>query len=455
MTAGGIASREWCDAATNADGDADLAARIWRLGPEGEAPPRGWRHALGPGAAFAPGAGALIESAPAAADAVIADDLIRREGGACLRLKPAYDPLLLRNVNYAGRTIFFRESALSAEERAALDGGAAPAALIGPSRRVAHLPYPAAILPDAEDAPISAPPPRPAPGPIAAIVPNRNSPHLIRLALDAILAEDGAPPPVVTIVDNGSDNAETLALYESLKGHPRVFVSIRPEPFNFASMVNRGAALARERFGDIGAFLLLNNDIESPAPGWLAPMAETLGATGLGAEVGVVGAKLLFPDRTIQHAGVVVGHGGVAGHELKGAPEDAPGLLGRMAAPHLREAVTAAAMLIRAELWDSLGGFDERAFPIAFNDVDFCLRAGAEGWLVALDPRAVLIHHEGVSRRRPFSLRRFLAHQRERTVLRLRHRTIGRVDRFESPWRDPENLMPTFRMLGKLPPIRF
>lgn len=455
MTRAGIPIREWCDAATNAGEDAGLAARIWSLGPQGEAPPRGWRHALGAGAAFAPGAGALIESAPETADVLIADDLIRHGDRAFLRLKPAYEPLLLQSINYAGKSIFFRDSALGPEDRARLEGGAPPVTLIRPGHRVAHLPYPAAILREAAGEPAPAPAPGTPPGPIAAVVPNRNSPRLIRLALDAILGETGAPPPVVVIVDNGSDDAETLAFYEKLKGNPRVFVNIRPEPFNFSSMVNRGAALARDRFGEIGAFLLLNNDIESPATGWLARMAETLGAGGLGAEVGIVGAKLLFPDRTIQHAGVIVGHGGVAGHELKGAPEDAPGLLGRMRAPHLREAVTAAAMLIRAETWDALGGFDERAFPIAFNDVDFCLRAGAAGWRVALDPRAVLIHHEGVSRRRPFSLRPFLAHQRERAMLRLRHRTIGRVDRFESPWRDPKNLTPTFRMLKAIPPIRF
>lgn len=440
----------WCDAAPDGAG-APAAAAIWRLGPRRTAPPAGWVFALGPDGALAPGAGALIEAAPEAAEVLISDDVTQMDGCGALGLKSAFDPLLLERMDYAGRAVFFRAGVLGSAALAALEAGAPPATLIEPGRRVAHLPYPAAIF----AAPAAAPPARPASraplGPVAAIIPNRNSPRLIRAALTAILAEDGAPAPVAVVIDNGSDDPETLAFYEELRREPRVRVERRPAPFNFAAMVNRGAALAEAEFGEIAAFLLLNNDIEAPKRGWLRPMEETLAAP----KVGVVGAKLLFPDRTIQHAGVIVGHGGVAGHDLKGAPESAPGLAGRMAAPHLREAVTAAAMLVRADLWRALGGFDARAFPVAFNDVDFCLRAGAAGWRVALDPRAVLLHHEGVSRRRPLSLSRFLAHRKERAALRSRHMTVGRIDRFESPWRDPENLTPTFRMLKTLPPIRF
>ncbi|WP_246209845.1 glycosyltransferase family 2 protein [Pikeienuella piscinae] len=438
-----------CGAAPVCGAGLPEAERIWRLGPGGSAAPAGWSFALGPDDALAPGAGPLIEGAPDDVDVVIADDLTRGRADA-LRLKPCHDPLLLERIDYAGRAVFFRASALGAEARSALEGGAAPSGLIRPDHRVAHLPYPAAILAPTDAAP--APPPlRSALGPVAAIIPNRDSPRLIRAALQAVLDETEEPAPVAVVIDNGSTDPETLTLYESIRANPRIRIEMNPAPFNFAAMVNRGAALARAEFSEVAAFLLLNNDIEAPAPDWLRPMAETLAAPG----VGVVGAKLLFADRTIQHAGVIVGHGGVAGHDLKSAPEDAPGLCGRMAAPHLREAVTAAAMLIRTEVWDTLGGFDASAFPVAFNDVDFCLRAGAAGWRVALEPRAALIHHEGVSRRRPFSLTRFVKHQRERTMLRFRHHTIGRIDRFESPWRDPERLTPVFRMLKNLPPMRF
>ncbi len=394
---------------------------------------------------MAKGAAARIAAAPARAAAVIADDV--SEGA--LRLKPCFDPLLLEGLDYAGRAVFFREAALGAKARAAFEAGDIRAALLAlPPERVAHLPFPAAFL-----GPQGAAPPPGAPraplGRIAAVIPNRERPELLRAAVAALRGEPERP--AIVIVDNGSEGAETRALYDALATEPDVAVERRPAPFNFAAMVNRGVEIARARF-DPAAFLLLNNDISAPALGWLAPMAETLAAP----KVGVVGAKLLFPDGTIQHAGVIVGHGGVAGHEGKGAAADWPGLCGRMAAPHLREAVTAAAMLVRVEAWEALDGFDARAFPVAFNDVDFCMRAGAAGWRVALDPRAVLTHHEGVSRKGPFRLGRFLAHQAERTALRLRHRTIGRADRFESPWRDLETLGEiVLRTPRREPQIRF
>ncbi|MEO0362744.1 MAG: glycosyltransferase family 2 protein, partial [Pseudomonadota bacterium] len=247
--------------------------------------------------------------------------------------------------------------------------------------------------------------------------------------------ETAPGPAELIVIDNGSTDAETLAFYEALAGDERVRIDMRPAPFNFSAMVNRGAAMAKGE-----AILLLNNDVEAIEPKWLALMAETLARP----RVGIVGAKLLFPDRTIQHAGVIVGHGGVAGHDMKGMAEDAEDPLGRMAVPHQRSAVTAACMLVRREVWEALGGFDEATFPVAFNDVDFCLRARAAGWRVALDPRAVLIHHEGKSRR-GFSLSGFLRHRRERGALRLRHGTVGMVDPFENPWRDHDDLKPNVR----------
>lgn len=425
------------------------AAAIWRAGPGGDGPaPPGWAHGLLPGDRLAPGAARLLASAPPGADAVIVDDAGGEDGAP--RFRPCFDPLLLERIDYVGRAVFFRERALGPEGAVALAAGARPASLLRRGMRVAHLPYPAVILGPGEERPLPPPPARAPLGPVAAIIPNRNSPALLRAALAAL---DGEPePPALVIVDNGSDDAETLALYAALSGRRRTIVERRPAPFNFAAMVNRGVALALAAWPEIAALLLLNNDISAPEPGWLRPMEETLAAPG----IGIVGAKLLFPDRTIQHAGVIIGHGGVAGHELKGAAEDALGLCGRMAAPHLREAATAAAMLVRREAWEAADGFDARAFPVAFNDVDFCLRAGAAGWETALDPRAVLIHHEGASRRRAFSLPYFLARQRERARLRLRHGTLWRRDRFESPWRDLSRLDEfVLRERRSLPPIRF
>ncbi len=385
------------------------------------------------------------------ADVIYGDDLTLAEGdgtgAAVLRLKPCFDPILLRKLDYMGRAVLFRRAALSAEALAALESGIAPSEIIlaHPGLRVGHLPFP--VMKTAPAAPntigdateIAAAPK------ISIVIPNRDSPHLLRTVLDGVLTKTAAGDIELIIVDNGSTDQDTLAQYEALRGDPRVRIDMRAERFNFARMVNRGAARAT---GDV--IVLLNNDIEIIHPDWLQRMLRVLAQE----QVGIVGAKLLFPDRTIQHGGVIVGHGGVAGHDFKSAPEDADDDLHRLSLPHCREAVTAAAMMIRRQVWNAVGGFDERAFPVAFNDVDFCLRAGEAGWRVALAPDAVLVHHESVSRR-GFSIRKFLAHQRERTMLRLRHHTIGRIDRFQNPWRDPDALQPQFRMLKTLPGPRF
>ena len=281
---------------------------------------------------------------------------------------------------------------------------------------------------------------------IDVVIPNRDSPGLIQRALRGLLDETDYPNLTVTVVDNGSEDPRTLSEYAQRESDPRFRADIRAEPFNFAKMVNRGAAA-----GNAPLILLLNNDVEMPSSDWLRRMAAAMADPG----IGVVGAKLLFPDLTIQHAGVIVGHGGVAGHDLKAAPRDFDDALGRMSARHCRSAVTAAAMLIRRDLWRDLGGFDGDAFPVAFNDVDFCLRAWAAGARVAMAPDAELIHHEGKSRKKGWSLSRYLRHRRERANLRARHGTLGMVDRFENPWRDHDALIPVYRRPAGEPRLRY
>ena len=415
-------------------------------------PATDWLGALGPDDLVAPGGAEALRAAAARgeADAIFFDDVVMGGAGsgpgARLRAKPSFDPLLLASLDYIGRAAIFRREALGAEDAAALAAGAPPAAILRrrPDLRVRHLAYPAALLAGADEGGAGATPARPATEPVGIVIPNRDSPALIARVLDGVLNHTSGDLSVV-VVDNGSTSAETLALYESLRGDPRVRVAIEPAPFNFSVMVNRGVALTeRERV------LLLNNDVEVIAPGWLDEMAAVLAAPG----VGVVGAKLLFPDRTVQHAGVIVGHGGVAGHDLKGAAEGEGGLLGRMRFPHMRSAVTAAAMLTTRSLWDRLGGFDERAFAVAFNDVDFCLRARAAGAGVAMAPAATLIHHEGRSRRGGVSASRARRQWRERAALRRRHGTVGMVDPFESPWRDHDDLSPNLRRRAPVPGLR-
>jgi len=159
-------------------------------------------------------------------------------------------------------------------------------------------------------------------------------------------------------------------------------------PFNFSAINNAGV---REARGQVVA--LLNNDLEAIEPGWLGEMVSH----ALRPEIGAVGARLLYPDRTVQHGGILLGIGGIAGHAHKLSPEHDPGYLLRAQIAQDMSAVTAACLAIRRETYLAVGGFDE-TLAVAFNDVDFCLRVGETGRRNLWTPFATLIHHESRTR---------------------------------------------------------
>jgi GT2 family glycosyltransferase len=138
----------------------------------------------------------------------------------------------------------------------------------------------------------------------------------------------------------------------------------------------------------------MNNDIEVLAPDWLTVMATQ----ALRPEVGAVGAQLLYPDGRIQHAGVVIGVGNAAGHAHRFLQPEAEGYFRRHALPQFVSAVTGACLVVHREKFLAVGGLDEANFAVAFNDVDLCLKLNARGWQSFYEPRAVLVHHESVSR---------------------------------------------------------
>ena len=232
--------------------------------------------------------------------------------------------------------------------------------------------------------------PLPEPAPLASIViPSRERLDLIERVCRGVLSETAYPHIELVIVDNGSTEPAVLAHYAALARDPRVRIVPYPAPFNFSAMVNAGVAASTGR-----VVVLLNNDVAVLSPGWLEEMVRQ----AVRPEVGPVGAKLLYGNGTLQHAGVVVGLGGRAGHILRRRPADTPGRLGRLRVAHEVSAVTAACLAVRREVYDAVGGFDAEAFPVDFNDVDFCLRVGAAGWKSVWTPRAVLAHLESVSR---------------------------------------------------------
>lgn len=223
---------------------------------------------------------------------------------------------------------------------------------------------------------------------VSAIVPFRDSTTLLRACADSVRATKGEVDLELVLVDNGSVDLETLTLVERLAARPGVTVLQDPRPFNWAAINNAAAGCAR---GTV--LLFLNDDVEARRPGWL----EALAAQAMRPEVGAAGARLLYPDGTVQHAGVVLGLCNVSGHILAGLPGDRPGYLGMAVLARDVSAVTGACMATRREVFERLEGFDE-SLGLDFNDIDYCLRARRRGLGVVYEPAAELVHHESPSR---------------------------------------------------------
>ncbi len=254
--------------------------------------------------------------------------------------------------------------------------------------------------------PADGPPPRP--DEVTAIVPTRDRVDLLRACVASLRRT--APRMRICIVDNGSADRAALAHLAEVSADPAVRVVRDDGPFNFARLNNRAAAAAES-----DVMLLVNNDVEAVRAGWLEAMLAPLGDPS----VGIVGARLDYPDGRLQHAGIALGMGGVAGHPGRGAsPADAP----RLRFPEMTfecTAVTAACMAVRRAAWEEAGGMDE-AFAVAFNDIDFCLRAGSRGWRCVMAADSVLVHREGQSRGADDTPAKVAAFYREFALMRAR-----------------------------------
>ena len=240
---------------------------------------------------------------------------------------------------------------------------------------------------------------------VSVVIPTRNGLALLRTCVEGVLHKTDYTALEVVIVDNGSDDPACLRYLQHIAQDPRVRVRRDDGPFNYAALNNAAVA---ECTGDVIA--LLNNDIEVTGPGWLREMVSLALLPGIGA----VGAKLLYGDRSVQHAGVVLGVGGGAGHVLRRLPSNEGGYLGRAQRLQAVSAVTAACLVVRRDLYEAVGGLDAEHFAVAFNDIDFCLRLRKRGLRNLYTPHAVLLHHESVSRgsdRAPAQQQRFAAEQ--------------------------------------------
>ncbi len=224
---------------------------------------------------------------------------------------------------------------------------------------------------------------------VSILIPNKDHVEDLDKALRSIHEKTDYPNYEVLVIENNSTQPETFAYYEEMERRYPGVRTVRYEGgFNFSAINNFGRRAARGEY-----LLLLNNDVEVLSGGWLREMLGLCSQPG----VGIVGAKLLYPDGTVQHAGVVTGLGGFAGHSHKYARGDGSGYMFRLSTVQDFSAVTAACLLCRASVFDQVGGLDE-GFTVAFNDVDFCLRVRDSGYRVVYTPYAVLCHYESKSR---------------------------------------------------------
>ncbi len=225
---------------------------------------------------------------------------------------------------------------------------------------------------------------------VSIIIPFRDKPDLLNTCVNSILDHSTWENIEIIAVSNNSRSSETFNLVHQLEEKSSQFRCLEfNEEFNFSRVVNYGVSQAKGEY-----LIILNNDIEVISWDWIEAMLEQAQRE----EVGAVGAKLLYPNNTIQHAGIVIGLGGYAGHSHKLCRVNSPGYFNLLQSIHNVSAVTGACLMISRSKFDAINGFDEENFKIAYNDVDFCLRLREQGLLNVFTPYAELYHHESISR---------------------------------------------------------
>jgi len=241
-------------------------------------------------------------------------------------------------------------------------------------------------------------------GKVSIVIPTRDQFDLLRLTIESIRQRTTYADYEIVVVDNRTEDQDALDFMEHLEATANVKVVRVPEAFNFSKLVNAGVAQSTGKY-----ICLLNNDIEVMSADWMQELVAWAELPGAGA----VGARLWFPNQSLQHGGVILGVGGiskVAGHAHKYAQKGAHGYMGRALHHQVFSAVTGACLMVSREKFEQVGGFDQ-ALAVAFNDVDFCLKLSSHGFQNIWSPKASLVHHESASRgidKTPSQIRRAL-----------------------------------------------
>lgn len=246
---------------------------------------------------------------------------------------------------------------------------------------------------------------------VSILIPNKDQKETLMHCICSVLETSTWKNLEILIIENNSEREETFACYRELEKDPRIRILTYPgKTFNYSAINNFGVQQAKGEY-----LLFLNNDIEVITPDWIEQMLGNCQRP----EVGIVGAKLYYPDNTIQHAGIIIGIGGIAGHAFLGLARAKSGYLHKASLQMDYSAVTAACMMMKAEAFRKAGGFEEK-LTVAFNDVDLCLRTVEQGWLVVYDPHVEMYHYESKSRGAEDSEEKLRRFQQEIEFMRTR-----------------------------------
>jgi O-antigen biosynthesis protein len=259
---------------------------------------------------------------------------------------------------------------------------------------------------------------------VSVIVPTKDRRELLQKCIDGLVNRTNYKLLEIVIVDNGSSEPDAIDFLSDLRSRPSFVIIDDNSSFNFSRLVNRGVAAS---CGEI--CVLLNNDVDVINADWL----DELVSHALRPDVGVVGAKLYYSDDTLQHGGVILGVGGVAGHQHRYVARRAYGYFSRLKLTHGLSCVTAACLATRRGVYDAVGGFDEKHLAVAYNDVDFCIRVREAGFKIIWTPHAELYHYESASRGYETTPRKISRFTAEKQYMRAKWGEVLDNDPFYNP----------------------
>lgn len=273
---------------------------------------------------------------------------------------------------------------------------------------------------------------------VSIIIPTKNNLHYLRRCITSLLEKTSYPHYEILLMDDHSTDPDVLAYYQEIqKTSPVIHIHKNEGPFNYSRVNNQGA-----RYAQGSLLLFLNNDVEITNAEWLDELVRWALLPG----VGIAGAKLLYPDELIQHAGIVLGMTGHANHLFAGKPPARSGLFLSSDCCRNVSAVTGACMLARRDVFDQIGGFNED-LPLVFNDVEICLRALKHGYRIVYNPASCLIHYEGRSRAR------YIPKKDIRVGANLLQEAIASGDCYYNPNLSLSVNWPTFRRKNEMPAL--